>query len=137
MALVLDGPAQRGQGVAGQYVYWMCMPYPTPENVAAHNVKTPDDFNRDSFRQVVLEVHSDNGAQLVETVCFLGPHASGKNHLNLLVRALAALWRGPEGQVAARLRPIRQTQHVNHPRRRRYVNYYTLGTVDVALTLVV
>ena len=87
MPLSLDGPAQRGQGVAGQYVYWICMPYPTPENVAAHNVKTPDDFNRDSFRQVVLEAHSDNGVQLLETVCFLEPHASGKNHLNLLVRA--------------------------------------------------
>ena len=32
--LSLAGPVQQGQGVAGQYVYWMCMPHPLEETVA-------------------------------------------------------------------------------------------------------
>ena len=33
-ALALEGPAQRGRGVPGQYVYWIVMAYPTPKTLA-------------------------------------------------------------------------------------------------------
>ena len=36
--LSLAGPVQQGQGVAGQYVYWMCMPHPLEETVAERGV---------------------------------------------------------------------------------------------------
>ena len=45
-ALTFDGPAQRGQGHNGQYVYWMCMACPSAATVAAQGIKTPSDFNR-------------------------------------------------------------------------------------------
>ena len=54
MALSLEGPQQRGQSVNGQYVYWICMVYPSAETVQNHGVKTPDDFDRESFRVVLL-----------------------------------------------------------------------------------
>jgi len=85
--LSLEGPVQRGQGVAGQYVYWICMPHPLLETVAEHGIKTPEDFDRDSFRVAVLEDHQACGVELLESVCFLEQHASGKPHLNQLVRA--------------------------------------------------
>ena len=87
MPLTLDGPWQLGQGQNGQYVYWVCMAYPTPETVQNHGVKIPDDLDRESFRVAVVEVHMFAGVDLLETVCFLEPHVSGKPHLNLLVRA--------------------------------------------------
>ena len=43
--LTLEGPAQGGRGVHGQYVYWIVMPYPTEEIVAQSGVKIPDDFD--------------------------------------------------------------------------------------------
>ena len=43
--LTLEGRAQGGRGVRGQYVYWIVMPYPTGEIVAQSGVQTPDDFD--------------------------------------------------------------------------------------------
>ena len=54
------------------------MAYPTPETVQNHGVKTPDDFDRESFRVAVVEAHTFAGAQLLEMACFLEPHASGE-----------------------------------------------------------
>ena len=81
------GPPQRGRGVHGQYVYWITMPQPTAEHVLATGVKQPRDFDRDSFRQLMVWAHSDCEVEIVETACFLEPHANGDPHLNLLVRA--------------------------------------------------
>ena len=61
------------------------MVYPTPETVQSHGVKMPDDFDRESFRVAVLESHTFCGVEVLETVCFMEPHASGKFHVNLLV----------------------------------------------------
>jgi hypothetical protein len=83
----LDGPPQGGQGSNGQYVYWICMVFPTEQTVAEHSVKTPADFDRETFRQVVAEAHAFCNVELVETVCFKEPHADGRPHFNLLVRA--------------------------------------------------
>ena len=45
----LDGPPQQGQGQNGQYVYWVCMVFPSDETVAEHGVKTPADFTHTTF----------------------------------------------------------------------------------------
>ena len=89
MALLLDGPAQgqRGRGSRGQYVYWIVMPMPTPATVARTGVKTPRDFDRETFREICVEAHTFWQVDLIETACFLEPHANGDPHLNLLVRA--------------------------------------------------
>ena len=71
----------------GQYVYWIVMPMPKPETVVQHGVKTPRDFDRQSFRVVCVEAHTFCKVDLLETACFLEPHANGDPHLNLLVRA--------------------------------------------------
>ena len=63
-ALALEGPAQRGRGVPGQYVYWIVMAYPTPETVAQKAVKTPDDFTHDSFTKLLIHVHASCEAPL-------------------------------------------------------------------------
>ena len=89
VSLDLVGPLQRGRGVNGQYVYWIVMAMPTPETVQARGVKTPRDFDRTSFREVVVAAHTFCNVELVETACFLEPHANGEPHLNLLVRAKA------------------------------------------------
>ena len=63
------------------------MAYPAPETGAAQSIKTPDDFDRESFRVVIAEAHIFFQTELWRTVCFRAPHASGKMHLNVLVRA--------------------------------------------------
>ena len=83
----LDGPPQQGQGQNGQYVYWVCMVFPSDETVAEHGVKTPADFTRTTFREMVHEAHAHCSVEILETVCFKEPHADGRPHMNLLVRA--------------------------------------------------
>ena len=61
------------------------MAHPTPETVEQQGIKTPDDFDRETFRAPIVEAHGVSGIELLETVCFREPHASGKMHLNLLV----------------------------------------------------
>lgn len=39
--LPLNGPAQHGRGVQGQYVYWLTFSHPKPETVERFGVKTP------------------------------------------------------------------------------------------------
>ena len=38
--LVPDGPAQRGRGIHGQYVYWTTMSHPRPETVQQLSLRT-------------------------------------------------------------------------------------------------
>ena len=61
------GPPQAGPGVQGQYVYWICMPFPRPETVEATDVPTPADLDRNSFWELVTEGHTTCGVELVET----------------------------------------------------------------------
>ena len=37
----------------GQYVYWVTMPFPMPETVEQRGVKTPVDFDRQTFRELL------------------------------------------------------------------------------------
>ena len=81
------GPFQQRRGAKGQYVYWITMPYPTPEAIAAHSLKTPEAFDRQSFIDFGVQVHNESGVQLEEAACFKEPHEDGRPHLNLVVRA--------------------------------------------------
>ena len=63
------------------------MACPTLETLAQKAGKTPDDFTHDSFTKLLVRVHASRDAPLEETVCFREPHANGKPHFNLLVRA--------------------------------------------------
>ena len=83
----MEGPAQRSQGQSWQYLFWICLPHPLPETVAQHGVKCPEDFGRSSLAGLVIEAYTACGVELLETVCFSEPHASGKPHLNILVLA--------------------------------------------------
>ena len=55
--VALTGPSQRGRGVHGQYVYWICMQHPKPETVQRTGVKTPADFDRITFREMLVQSH--------------------------------------------------------------------------------
>ena len=83
------GPVQFGRGVHGQYVYWITQPDLTPEISGQLQLKTPTDLDREQFRQIVVAAHATEGVEILETVCFREPHANGKPHNNLLVRARA------------------------------------------------
>ena len=52
--LPFSGPAQFGREQLGQYVCWICMARPTLEVVAQAQVRTPADFSRDSFRELLV-----------------------------------------------------------------------------------
>ena len=82
----LEGPPQQGRGQNDQYVYWICMVFPSEETVATHGCRTPADFTRESFREACVEAHTFCGQEVVETVCFQEPHEDGRPQLNLLIR---------------------------------------------------
>jgi hypothetical protein len=109
--VISDGPAQQGRGCNGQYVYSIVMSHPRPETVQRLGLKTPADFDRESFRALVVACHGTVGVELVETACFLEPHANGLPHLNLLVRSKTQYkWKA----VAAELR--KKSVHVDFGR---------------------
>ena len=56
VSLPLNGPGgQTGRSAPGQYVYWICMAHPTQETlVAKPGMKTPADFSRESFTELVV-----------------------------------------------------------------------------------
>ena len=87
--MLATGPFQQRRGMKGQYVYWITMPYPKAETIIEHGVKTPEDYDCGGFIQLGLAVHNSCGIGLEEALCFRKPHADGKPHLNLLVRAHA------------------------------------------------
>ena len=46
-------------------MYWICTLYPTPEVLEAHDLRSPDDFTRSSFRDTVLEAHTHDNVKVV------------------------------------------------------------------------
>ena len=56
----LTGPSQRGRGVHGQHVYWICMQHPKPETVQRTGVKTPADFDRITLREMFAKSHQSH-----------------------------------------------------------------------------
>ena len=86
--VALSGPSQRGRGVHGQYVYWICMQHPKPETVQRTGVKTFADFDRITFREMLVKSHRECGIEIEETACFKEPNENGLFHLSLFVRGL-------------------------------------------------
>ena len=82
------GPPQHGMNCPGQYVYWISMPHPKPETVARLGLRLPSEFSREAFSELLVKAHAECDVDIVETVTFLEPHASGLPHQNLLVRCL-------------------------------------------------
>jgi hypothetical protein len=98
------GPAQRGRGVQGQYVYWVVQVYPKPETIARLGLKTPDDFDREAFRELIVKVHEEcfSGLKVFETKSFREPHENGQPHNNLLMRCNKPhRWLGPGKKLLA------------------------------------
>ena len=83
----LSGPPQRGSGVKGQYVYWITMVQPTAEVVDRWGLRRPEEFSREEFGKFIVKAHKECDIAVVETACFMEPHASGKPHHNCLARA--------------------------------------------------
>ena len=97
------GPAQRGRGVHGQYVYLIVFSHPTDEAVAAQQLRRPADFTRTSFRDLVIEAHAAAGVELCETAAFAEQHQNGEVHLNLLVRSHTQYrWKDPAALLRER-----------------------------------
>jgi hypothetical protein len=71
------GRNQTGQGSKGQYVYWIVMVHPTPAVLSSHGLKKPDAYTREKFGKLMTKVHKECGVKIVETACFLEPHANG------------------------------------------------------------
>lgn len=63
------------------------MAHPTPEVIHSHGLKKPEDHSREEFGKLMVKVHRECGVEVVETACFLEPHANGLMHHNSLVRA--------------------------------------------------
>ena len=58
-----------------------------PQTLEQQSVKTPDDFDRETFGEFIVEAHRVNAIELLEAVCFHEPHALRSLRLNLLLRA--------------------------------------------------
>ena len=84
----LTGPSQRGRGVHGQYVYWICMQHPKSETIQRTGVKTLVDFVRITSREMLVKSHRECGIEIEETACFKEPNENGLFHLNLLAQGL-------------------------------------------------
>ena len=82
-----NGPPQRGRGVNGQYVYWITMSHPTVETVQSLGVKTPAEFTRESFAELIVQAHKSCSINIVAPAILLELHANGNPHLNCHVRA--------------------------------------------------
>ena len=97
-ALPLSGPPQRGDSVQGQNVYALIMPQPAPEIIAQTGVKQPSDFDRVTFRVMVLQRLAECDIKVIETACVQEPHTNRDPHLpsarpsRSKVAALAAAW---------------------------------------------
>ena len=84
-----SGPGQTGRGCNGQYVYWTVMVQPTPQVLQSHGLKKPENYDREGLGKLMVKVHKECGVTVVETACFMEPHASGLMHRNCLARATA------------------------------------------------
>ena len=63
------------------------MACPLTATVAAQGIKTPDDFDADSVRLLVVQAPADCNGKITEACSFKEPRANGKPHLNLLLKA--------------------------------------------------
>ena len=64
------------------------MVQPTLEVLQRHGLKKPDEYSREEFGKLIVKAHKDCAVKVVETACFMEPHASGLMHHNCLSRAV-------------------------------------------------
>ena len=64
------------------------MVHPTPAVLLSHGLKKPDAYTREKFGKLMVKVHKECGVKIVETACFLEPHANGLMHHNCLARSV-------------------------------------------------
>ena len=83
-------PGQRAN--ARQYCWWITFAHPYQETAERLHLKTPSEFTRATFLDVVINVYSAVGLSLTEAAVFLEPHKrvddAGNRlmHLNCLTR---------------------------------------------------
>ena len=91
--LPVVGALPAGQGAAArQHCWWITFAHPYQETVEQLQLKTPTDFTRSTFLDLVKAVYAGAGKRVLEAAVFLEPHrrtdAAGNRllHLNCLVR---------------------------------------------------
>lgn len=78
-----DGPTNRTKAPPArdegkrQYTWWMTLGYPYPATVARLNLRTPDDFDHQSFFEFVLDVHQAANIAPVGRSCVFQPSLEG------------------------------------------------------------
>jgi hypothetical protein len=90
------GPREKRGARAGQprrqYCWWVTFPFPYDQTIQRLQLKTPADFDRDSFSKLCVEAFAHGGWEVQETANFLELHlrtdANGDRlpHLNCLLR---------------------------------------------------
>jgi len=91
------GPRDTASSRAGkarrQYCWWITLSYPLPETVERLGLKTPDDFTREQWLEIVRSAHDQARVQLEEVDVSLEQHmrtdGAGRRlpHLNALCRS--------------------------------------------------
>ena len=65
---VPSGPRQVGQGIKGQYVYWITMAHPTDVTIERLGLHAPTDYTREKFSELTMKAHADVEVEIMETV---------------------------------------------------------------------
>ena len=87
-----SGSSARQGRAKRQYTWWITFSYPYPETVARLNLRTPDEFDHQTFQDLILDIHQAANIAPVEMVVFKEKHqrtnAAGERliHWNSLVR---------------------------------------------------
>ena len=63
------------------------MAQPTAEVIDRLGLRRPGEFSREEFGKFMVRAHKECDITVVETACFMEPHASGLPHHNCLARA--------------------------------------------------
>jgi hypothetical protein len=63
------------------------MVQPTPDVLLFHGLKKPEEDTRATFSKLMVKVQKECEVTIVETACFMEPHANGLPHHNCLARA--------------------------------------------------
>ena len=61
-------------------------PPPSPEAISDLGLRSTEGMGRAEFGETIRKAHAECGIEVLETCVFLEPHASGKRHLNCLIR---------------------------------------------------
>ena len=65
---VPSGPRQVGQGITGQYGYWITMAHPADVTIERLGPHAPTDYTREQFSELTVKAHADVKVEAIETV---------------------------------------------------------------------